>query len=142
MTTIVVTRDAMYSDSRCTVGGMHFPCPKIFRHGKELIGTAGDNAGIETFLTWYAGKRKKPLERLKGSGFSVVVLNKHGIFAFGDCSFPDRVLRDFHAIGSGALCALGAMAAGADPRKAIEIACEYADGTGLPVQEFKLRAKA
>ena len=43
----------------------------------------------------------------------------------------------FHAIGSGAHIAIGAMAAGASAERAVEIACEWAEGCRGPVRIFK-----
>ena len=43
----------------------------------------------------------------------------------------------FAALGSGANVALGAMAAGASAERAVEIACEWAEGCRGPVRIFK-----
>ena len=137
MTVIVATKTAMYSDGRCTIGSLYFPTEKVFRIGGKLVGVAGDNSAIERFLAWYRGTRKKPIPTGEGS-FSALVLTKRGLYCYEDCSLPDLVLRDWHAIGSGGAVAIGALAMGADARRAVEIACEHADGCGPPVQEFTL----
>ena len=139
MTTIVATKKAMYADSKVTVSdGLSFPTHKIFRLRGSLIGTAGNNPGIEKFMEWFKGNQKKPIELAKTDSFQILVLNHNGLFCFGNSSFPDQVLRDWHAIGEGAGVAMGAMAAGADPKRAVEIACELCNGSGAPVQVYEL----
>jgi hypothetical protein len=138
MTCIVATRTHIYADSKCSTGDTHYPTPKIFRVGDDLVGTAGNNQGIERFLAWYGGKRKRPLQRDKNDHFDCVVVTRDGIFAYGGCSFPDLVQRDFHIVGNGGKLAHAAMVAGASPRRAVEIACEISNDCGLPVQELAL----
>lgn len=137
MTVIVATREGMWSDSNCTTGNIYYPTEKIYRIGGKLVGVAGDNLAIERFLVWFRGTRKKPIATGEGS-FSALVLTKRGLFCYEDCSLPDMILRDWHAIGTGGGVAIGALAMGADAHAAVEIACEHADGCGPPVQEFTL----
>ena len=139
MTTIVATRDGIYADSKCTVGELHYPEDKVYRIGKNLIGVAGDNAGIEVFLRWWCGNRKKPLELGKGQSFTALVVSKHGIWIYGNCSLGDKLKRDWHAIGSGAGVAIGAIRMGASPQEAIRIACEETNFSGAPVEFWPLK---
>ena len=44
------------------------------------------------------------------------------VVMYFDSVYPNKVVADFYAIGSGNELALGAMAAGADARRAVEIA--------------------
>jgi len=141
MTVIVATRDAMYSDSMCSVGDTSYPCEKIFRFRDELVGTAGNVRSIEKFMRWYKGGRSKMLELEADDQFAIMVLNKRGIFVYIDCSMEDRVTRDFHSVGSGSREALAAMFAGADPKRAIEIACKVNNWCDTPVQAFSLDPK-
>lgn len=142
MTTIVVTRTAMYAESKVTTAnGLSFPSNKIFRLRGSLVGTAGNNPGIEKFIVWFKGDQKTPIELAKNDSFEIIVLNRNGIFCFGNSSFPDRVLRDWHAIGEGAGPAMGAMLAGADPMRAIEIACELCNNSGPPINVYKLSGR-
>jgi hypothetical protein len=137
MTVIVATKTAMYCDSRCTSGETHFATEKVFRIRGSLVGTAGDSNAIERFLFWFKGSRTKAIEKGDGT-FTVLVLNKKGLFLFEDCSMPDPIKDPWYAIGSGGSVAIGALAMGAAAGRAVEIACEHADGCGLPVQEFTL----
>lgn len=138
MTTIVVLRDRMLSDSMASFGDEHFPCQKIYHHEGELIGASGNVPSIEKFLTWYRGKRKKPLELAKNDNVSAVVLNAAGIFVYNNSSFREEVKRDYHGIGSGWCLVEAAMMAGADAKRGIEIACALSRSCGLPIQEFLL----
>ena len=141
VTTIVATREAIYADSKCSIGDLHYPTAKVYRIGKNLIGMSGNNQGIEKFLKWFCGKRKNTLELEKGDNFSIVVLSKHGIWLYHNCTLGDQVERDWCAIGVGAGVAIGALCAGADPVKAIEIACAETNYTGPPVRTYYLDPK-
>jgi hypothetical protein len=142
MTVIVATKTAMYSDSSCTVGDSYYPCYKIVRYKGELLGVAGKNRSIEKFIRWYQGTRKQMMDFNEledgGDSFSVIILNKKGIFYYEDCSLRDEVLRDFHGCGTGWPAAHAALLCGKSPREAIELACKTTSGCGLPVQEFTL----
>jgi hypothetical protein len=49
---------------------------------------------------------------------------------------PMRVIDDYVAVGSGAAYALGAMDAGADPVRAVEIAAERDPSTSAPIHTY------
>lgn len=138
MTTIVVLKDRMLSDSMASYGDEHYPCQKIFHHNGELLGAAGNVPSIEKFMRWYRGKRKRPLELGKGDNVSVAVLNHEGIFVYNNTSFRDEVKRDYHGLGCGWPYVEAAMMAGADARRGIEIACALSRSCGLPIQEYLL----
>ncbi len=138
MTVIVALPDRILSDSRCTTGDTNYPCVKVYRHKKALVGVSGDVPAIEKFLRWYMGNQKKPIELDAGDSFVAIMINKRGIWEYGSSSFPDKVLREYHGCGSGWPMAHAAMIAGKSPREAIEIACQVTHGCGLPVQEFTL----
>ena len=55
-----------------------------------------------------------------------------------ESSAPCRIRAKFLAIGSGAAVALGAMAAGADAKQAVRIACQFDAHTKGPVKAYKL----
>jgi hypothetical protein len=141
VTVIVSTDRGMWADSKCGGGNGGFPTEKIFRYRGELIGTAGNNNGIQRFMLWYRGSRKKPITAEDGEDWEIIVLNRRGIFTYANTSFCDRVLRPFHAVGCGRGEALAALLAGASPHRAVEIACEINDGCGPPVQAFTLAGK-
>ena len=75
------------------------------------------------------------LEDTEDRGFSCIWISADGekvILIDGEMG-PIEVIDDFVAIGSGAAYALGAMEAGADVVRAIEIACERDPSTSAPI---------
>lgn len=69
--------------------------------------------------------------------FVIIISNK----AFVVSDFYIDEIKTFHAIGSGENYALGALAAGADVREAVRIACKYQSECGLPVHFFEVLKK-
>lgn len=139
MTTIAVNRDMMVSDSKVTMEAATqdrvYQSQKIWvlKNG-DIMGCAGSNNDIEAFTKWYGSKKKKP--RLQD--LEVVVLSTKGtIHAFDETCTKDTITGPFYAIGSGGQAALGAMEAGADITKAVEIACRIDPSSGLPIQIIK-----
>lgn len=105
--------------------------PKVFRAGDDLIGIAGSVQEGLMFVDWYrAGRPKDGKPKLSAADFEALVLTGGGLLV---CYFsklvPVEVSNAFWAIGSGAKLAMGAMAMGADPEKAVEVASAYDDGT-------------
>ena len=75
------------------------------------------------------------LEDTEDRGFSCLWISADGakvILIDGEMG-PTEVIDDFVAIGSGAAYALGAMEAGADVVRAVEIACERDPSTSAPI---------
>lgn len=75
------------------------------------------------------------LEDTDERGFSCLWISEDGdtvILLDGELG-PTEVIDDFVAIGSGAAYALGAMEAGADVVRAVEIACERDPSTSAPI---------
>jgi ATP-dependent protease HslVU (ClpYQ) peptidase subunit len=75
------------------------------------------------------------LEDPEDRGFSCLWISADGdtiILLDGEMG-PTEVIDDFVAIGSGAAYALGAMEAGADVVRAVEIACERDPSTSAPI---------
>jgi hypothetical protein len=140
VTVIVATREGMWCDSKVSAGGLNYPSEKVFRYKGDMIATAGNDTGIEKWLHWFKGDRKKPLTDIgTDDSFTVLVLNKEGLFIYDDCSLRNRITRDWHAIGDGAIAAAAALKMGATPHRAVEIACELVDSCGLPVEAHKLK---
>jgi hypothetical protein len=135
VTVIVASCKGMIADSKCTAGDSSYRSKKIIRWKGEIIGVAGSNPGIEKFLFWYRGKRDKPITLDDDENFEVIVVNKRGMFTYGNSSLPDPVVDEFYFAGNGNLAAKAAMLAGADMRRAVEIACEVVEACGLPIQE-------
>lgn len=146
MTTIVasVTEGVMVCDSRCSsTADPPFEMQKVsYTKEGDLIGCAGDVAHAIHFLEWYnSGRKKRPsVENVRY--FCALVLKKDYIEFWDDNYTCMRLENKFFAIGSGSMAALGALYAGADAQKAVEIACIVdKTGSGFPINSYKIKQK-
>jgi ATP-dependent protease HslVU (ClpYQ) peptidase subunit len=151
MTTIAANREMMVSDSKVTLEhkGIEYPANKIVRaKGGWLVGASGHAGDCSRFLIWagkrFADKEPKWVEE-EGQEDSVlgIILKEDGIYVWsqGDPE-PELVNLDAYAVGSGGKAARAAMLLGADPVKAVEIACEVDKiHSSLPVQILRLIEK-
>lgn len=127
----------MVSESKVTAGAVWFPARKIVKHKGELIGCAGEAHQEEAWLAWYTGGRKgkpPPDEEL-----SILILRKTGLIYIDTASTEIPVTREFHAIGSGAPAALGALLAGKTAEEAVAIAILVDPQSGGDIQVFNLK---
>lgn len=151
MTTIACNREIMVSDSKVTLEnkGADYAAVKIIR-GKQgwLIGASGHAGDCTRFMKWAANsfqdKEPKWAEE-EGEDDSVwgLILKPDGIYSWmqGDPE-PEQIMGDFYAVGSGGKAARAAMLMGADPKKAVEIACEVDKMySALPLQVLRLNER-
>lgn len=152
MTTIVYRAGRMVADSRETIehpdrGVYNQQCCKLFSYDNDryIIGLEGESSPGMVFLEWFASFQGMPTKgqvcrKLVDSDadFTALVLCKKGLFEFDKWCLPTRILSEFHAIGSGAKAALGALHLGATARQAVEIACKVDPYSGAPIVEMKL----
>lgn len=138
----------MAADSRVTIssdaGGSRVgTCEKLFRTKDAIIGTAGESAPGLVFLDWYkSGKKTAPIFLIDGEAdFVALVLTKHGLFEFDKWCRGERILDPFHAIGSGAKAAIGAMHMGASAERSVEVACLVDPYTAPPIVTMTLKGK-
>ena len=143
MTTIAVDGKLVAAEGRRTAGSeiVADDVRKIVvKHGRIYV-LAGEIAARDAIIEWHdkgADPGKQPGASKDGSWILVVIDR-------------DRVMRSFHndlpypqqnpmpqAFGSGASFALGAMRAGADARRAVEIACglDVYSGGGIQVVDI------
>lgn len=147
MTTIAANRQMMVSDSRVTVEskGDAYPAVKIVRKSGMLIGAAGHGGDCTRFIKWAGGKfqDKEPKWHDQTDDHVVgIIVKDDGIFVWepGDPE-PERVEADAWAIGSGGKSARAAMLMGADPVKAVEVACQVDIYSAPPIQVLRLNEK-
>lgn len=113
---------------------------KLFRkrigRRDHILGFAGSLSGAALYLDWYGSGKPMPdaLRHLPVEDyFSVLILIGKQLYE-GDCMCrPVEVESKFHAIGSGAQAALGAMHRGASALEAANIACKIDPSCGLPI---------
>lgn len=139
MTTVFASlkHGVMVSDSKCTADTEWFPMTKVYRHEDELIGLAGNVRDALAWLRWYSEGKKgaKP----KGEGFAAMILRKDGLYGVSSDTFEMLIERGFYGIGSGGGIAVGAFMAGANPKRAVEIACQVDANSGGEVISHKLK---
>ncbi len=131
MTIIAANKDMLCGDSQMSVDTLSTKGKKVYEVNGDFIGMSGDVSDQPQFLEWYKHKGEKPV---LDDGFSALVLTKKGkLMQYEDVLIPLPVNEKFHAIGSGAHFALGAMSAGATPEQAVRLTCKRIDGCSLPV---------
>lgn len=150
MTVICVRDGVMASDSRATIeseaGGIRYVhCEKLYTIPEMgvVIGVAGDGFAALRFVDWYRrkpGKKGKKRDDMLVTGeadFSALVLHKDGkLEEFDRWLTPEEIIlsaNQYYAIGCGAKAAMGAMAMGADAKKAVEVTCGIDPFCSLPV---------
>jgi len=152
MTTIVADKrtGVMVSDSKLTIDytqkreSVQAVTQKIRRVRGVLVGASGESPWTEQILRWAATKRKRPIKYADtGTKIAVegLILAPEGIIHIDECGEPIVLDQDFFAIGSGQHAALGAMLAGADAMRAVEIACKVDPHSEGPIQILKLEAE-
>lgn len=124
MTTIVVTSKLMASDTQYTYDGVIQYGPKIFRlNDGSLAGIAGDSAQGYSLVRWLNEEVPNPPDKVVDT--TVVLLRPGGdIWEFTGHLTAFPITAKYHAAGSGMGPALGALDAGATPRRALEVAIQ------------------
>lgn len=151
MTVVVVRDGVMASDSRATLeseaGGIRFVhCEKIYKLTEMglIVGVAGDGFAALRFVEWLRtkptkkGKKRRDDMLVVGEAdFSAIVLHKSGkLEEYDRWLTPEEIILDvnqYYAIGCGAKAAMGAMAMGADAKRAVEVTCGIDPLCSLPV---------
>jgi hypothetical protein len=143
MTVIAWDGKTLASDKAAVDSGTIRTLTKIKRApGGELLAAAGISHITERLFVWYAAgadPEKYPDPEAK---CSFLVIKADGAkLLFDGGPFPDVYEDGFIAIGSGRAFAIGAMAMGADARRAVEIASHWAEGCGRGVDAMTLEGE-
>jgi hypothetical protein len=140
MTTILadVKHGVMVADSSVTDDDRVWVGKKVFRVKGSLIGVAGLEAEITTFIKWFRGGMVGKVDFNKSSA---LILNSHGLFFYDhNYTTPQRIAIGREAVGSGAksvMCAYEALNF-QDPRRAVRIVCKHDANSRTPVRQYKL----
>lgn len=135
------------ADKQGTSGGNKTTVSKIasVKDGKMLYAVAFvglHTAGLR-MLEWFAeGAEDEEFPNIVDDGdtlTSLIVASKKGLVVYEQCPTPIVFKDKLQAWGSGASVALGAMAMGADARKAVEIACKYDIYCGLGIDSVTVK---
>jgi ATP-dependent protease HslVU (ClpYQ) peptidase subunit len=131
MTTIFADHKklVMVCDSKCTSGPEWFPMTKAMRHEDALIGVAGNVKDAVAWLDWYTSGKKGGRPKVE-DGFAAIILRRDGVYGVSSDAFEMPIERGYHGIGSGGGYAVAAFKAGAQAKKAVEIACEIDVNSG------------
>jgi 20S proteasome alpha/beta subunit len=139
----------MAADTLITGDGLiHGTISKLARaKNGSIIGLCGSAFDLESFIEWYDGDRQQHWSASDGT--EALVLSPDGIIRCFNHVGRSFICTAPQAIGSGAAVAYGALAMGASPNQAVQVAikydmrtggnaesmmvmtrCEYCDGTG------------
>ena len=129
MTVIAWDGKALAADRQVTFGyTKNKRTTKIRKYGDVLCGVTGESKYADALFKWVEDGRIK--ERFPSfsndNQVMLVVIDDKDLIEYWSSTFETKYPRDTKASwGSGKELALGAMAAGADAKTAVEIACEY-----------------
>lgn len=137
MTTIIATRDGIYTDTLCSYS-VPFKTRKHAKIGNSIYAGAGDLDDLERFFQW---RREGGAPPNFEDGIDILEVCEEGIFIWGKKFVRLKINQDVYAAGSGAQYAMGALAAGCTPKQAITIAARLDTGTGLPIEFARLKRK-
>ncbi len=131
------------ADRQVTENDIPSLCRKIMRiRGGDIVAFVGDmRHGLE-LVAWYkAGGhvRVYPKARKADSATLIVFCRSGAVYEFDGGPQKMPVADKFMAWGSGKGPALGAMAMGADARRAVKIAIRYNSACGLGVTALAVR---
>lgn len=137
MTTFAYKDGVLATDSAVSGSGTY--CGSTTKGGRAQDGTlaaaCGDLSGVPAILEWLEGgaQGEPPIPKDTNEYF---VARPDGTCLWVGVNGAAQVHAPFHAGGSGASIALGAMAAGASAQAAVEIACDLDNSSRRPVLVF------
>jgi len=143
MTVIAWDGKTLAADRQCTRGNLIGNVTKIERVGASIVANAGDFVYGNMLMHWFRQGAvfddwPKPMD--DETHGALLAVTPGGILHY--CGVPvPAVFRDLSqhfADGSGRDIAHGAMAAGADARRAVQIACDLDAFCGGGVDAFEL----
>jgi ATP-dependent protease HslVU (ClpYQ) peptidase subunit len=139
MTTIFADakKGVMVCDSKTTLGGTWFESTKVHRVGDALVGFAGYRSESLKWLDWFANGRRGQQPKIANS--EALILSAEGLVYIDGTGEANPIERGYFGVGSGGPIAVGAFMAGADAKKAVEIACQVDASSGGVVVVHKLK---
>jgi ATP-dependent protease HslVU (ClpYQ) peptidase subunit len=142
VTTIAADADAgvMASDSLWSDGDECGACRKVFRVRRALLGLAGGLAEIRSWLEAYRRRDVPPSMEADFDDLVVMRLDSSGLATWDNTSGWVALSERRYAIGSGGKCARGALEAGADCRRAVQIAVSIDAGSKGAARVYRLGA--
>jgi ATP-dependent protease HslVU (ClpYQ) peptidase subunit len=117
-------------------------CFKIWKTRKYIVGVAGDDTEIRKLREWL-NDPTMPRQWKKGAELSAIFLARNGLYYLEEGGGIEKCRLPFHAIGSGATCALASMntmhrlGLDIDPELAVLVAIDHDNGSGPPVETVR-----
>jgi ATP-dependent protease HslVU (ClpYQ) peptidase subunit len=139
MTTIFADakKGVMVCDSKTTLGNTWFASTKVHRIGDDLVGFAGYRAEAMKWLDWFSNGKRGPQPKITNS--EALILSSEGLIYIDGTGESNPIERGYFGVGSGGAIAVGAFMAGADAKKAVDIACQVDANSGGTIYVHKLK---
>ena len=141
MTTVVYRDGKMVGDSAvfdrgCYVGAVN----KVFRNdGGWLLGGAGRLGEMAAYRDWFMAGMIGAAPEINEDDSEMLIVSPEGkAYWYGTSGRHVEIAGNFHAIGSGFRIAMGALHAGANAWRAVEICAELDEMTRGPLCEVSL----
>lgn len=132
----------LVADKQSTGGQQSCTVTKIFRVPQGLIGVTGNTSHMMPLLAWFQNlcmPELYPKFQAGENNSQVLHIDKQKrIWLYADQPEPFQIEQPYYAIGSGNDIAMGAMMAGADARRAVDIACYLNIYCGMGVDSLTL----
>lgn len=150
MTTVAFDGRTMAADKQMNTGGMKHPVARSKIRGGDyhgmpaVFGGAGTTVYSDAVIDWLMSgmpDEHKPEMPEAPDSFTVVVATEAGVYEYIDSLRPIPLGQIKWAFGTGAEYAFGAMDAGANAKRAVEIACGRDVNSGLGIDSITLRKK-
>jgi hypothetical protein len=130
----------MAADSKACTDDIHFGVYKLRTLADgSIVGAAGDWGTILKFFK-FLENNEEPLD--EECDIQVLKLGYNGLELFDFKSgqfYPIR--QKYFAVGTGNGLALGVMSVGGTPQQAVEVAAQWDEATGLPVEVHILKRR-
>ena len=120
--------------------GMH-AVTKVWRIRDTLVGVVGEFGKAMRVVEWMregSFKDNFPTEELKGGDFILLIWNGESLGTFDEQGFFVGVEETSFAVGTGAMAARGAMAAGMSAEGSIHIASQIDENTGMGTDTIRV----
>lgn len=131
------------ADRQATGGEMRRATKKIRRIGTgEILACTGDEAGGLEMMRWYedgADRAKWPAAQNTDRWTRLIVIDRRGARVYEQACEPIIIRKPFMAWGSGRDFAMGAMAVGADARRAVQVANRFNCYCGMGIDVERVR---
>jgi ATP-dependent protease HslVU (ClpYQ) peptidase subunit len=126
MTTVAFDGTTLAADSQSTTGNIRGHATKIAKNKAGfLVAGSGSYAVVKVWINWVLAGMPAESQPTNADESSIIIVDPRGhATLFAEIAVAQPMPRKQWALGSGGDLAMGAMAAGADARTAVKIACK------------------